>query len=371
MRILKKTAGLLIGTVLCASLLSSCALVDKIFGKDEPPPEPQHTHEWGAWITEIAASCDAGGQENRFCACGERETRTFDATGAHLLGSDNACVYCRDPLQPSEGLAFEALTATTCQLLSIGTAKGPQIVIPYTHEGMTVTQIGAEALKDQTAITNVILPNGVKIIDESAFSGCTALQSVAIPTATTNIYASAFSGCFNLSSVNFGTGSKLKTIGKTAFYCTDLRTVDFGDNSALRTIGDSAFFCCLNLSSIRFGENSKLTTVGPYSFNSCSSLTTVVLPDTVTTIQTYAFYDCKNLNTVILPKNLRSIAKFAFYLCDSLSSIYYCGSVNDWERISISDDVGRFFDNATIYYYSETEPAPGNFKYWHYAPTPW
>ena len=371
MKLSKKTVLLALLMVLCASLLCLCALIGRIFDKDETPEPPAHVHKWGAWITEFAASCDAGGQENRFCDCGEHETRTLDATGAHLLGSDNACVYCRDQLQPSEGLVFEALTSTTCQLLSVGSATGTVIVIPYTYEGMTVTQIGIEALKDQTAVKNIILPNGVKIIEESAFNGCMALTSIAIPTATVTISAHAFSSCFNLSSINFGTGSKLKTIGKMAFYCTNLSTVDFGDNSALRTIGDSAFFSCIKLSTIRFGENSVLSTIGPYSFTGCTSLTFITLPEKVRTIKTFAFYDCPNLTSIILPKSLDSIAERAFYLCDSFTSIYYCGSVNDWDRISISKDVGRYFNDATIYYYAETEPAPGNFKYWHYAPTLW
>lgn len=372
MKLLKKSLLLAAMAVLCVLLLCSCALINKLLGAEETTEPPAHTHAWGAWLSEIAPSCDAGGQEVRVCACGERETQSLDATGAHLLGSDNACVYCKDTLTPTEGLEFEALTEATCQLLGIGTAEGTVIVIPYTYEGMTVTQIGIEALKDQTAVQNIILPNSVKIIDESAFYNCTSLTSIAIPTPTTKINASAFSCCYNLSSINFGTGSRLKTIGKTAFYCTNLRTVDFGDNSALQTIGDSAFFCCMKLSSIRFGENSQLTTVGPYAFNSCTSLTVITLPEKVTTIKTYAFYDCKNLTDIILPISVKTIAARAFYLCDSLTNIYYCGTVNDWEKISISNDVGGYFDDANRYYYAENEPpAGGPLKYWHYAPTPW
>ena len=371
MKRLKKTALLILVAVLCTVQLCSCALVNKILGKDDTEEPPPHTHEWGPWFTEITPTCKAGGQETRACACGETESLYLSATGAHLLKSNNTCRYCQAALTPTAGLEFEALSTSACQLIGIGTAVGTEIVIPNTYEGMSVTQIGIEALKDQTAVKNIILPESLKIIEESAFSGCTSLVSIAIPTAVTNIYASAFSCCYSLSSIDFGTGSKLKSIGKTAFYCTDLRTVDFGDNSALRTIGDSAFFFCMKLSSIRFGKNSVLTTVGPYAFNSCSSLTTVTLPDTVTSIKTYAFYDCKLLTDIILPKSLNSIANYAFYLCDKLTNIYYCGTVSDWDRISIGGEVGRYFEDATVYYYAENPPAGGNVKYWHYAPTPW
>jgi len=67
--------------------------------------------------------------------------------------------------------------------------------------------------------------------------------------------------------------------------------------------------------------------------------------------------------------------------CEKFTRIYYHGTQSQWEQIKIfgitsgggllggNDEI----KNATIYFYSETEPTqPGN--YWHYVdgvPTPW
>ena len=375
MKLLKKIALSTTLFVLTALLLCSCAMIKSWFPSDDGGEgEPPHTHKWGKWITEIAAACDAGGQQVRVCACGERETKTTDPTAAHILDADNTCVYCNAPLTPTEGLAFEALTSTTCSVIGIGSADrtATSLIIPHTYNGMSVTSIGEEAFKEMKTLEQLVLPYTLTVVEDFAFSDCNALRAVAIPQATTSLKQYAFDCCYQLSSVNFGTNAALRSIGTCAFFCASIETLDFGDNSQLRTIGDSAFFSCMSLTSIRFGANSKLTSIYKYAFNSCEGLTTVVLPDKLTTLREGAFYDCKNLVSIVLPKSLTSIGKSTFWLCASMRNIYYCGSVAEWDRISLHAQIGDGFDRSTIYYYSESEIPPNDtFKYWHYAPTPW
>ena len=65
--------------------------------------------------------------------------------------------------------------------------------------------------------------------------------------------------------------------------------------------------------------------------------------------------------------------------CDSLTSVYYKGTAEEWDEISISSGSALLTD-ATLYYYSESEPNlnvdgtayVGN--YWRYVDgvtTPW
>ena len=372
MRILKRIS-LAAALILLTALLCSCAMISAWLSPDNNEGgEPPHTHKWGSWITEITPTCDAGGQQVRLCACGERETETMDPTGAHVLTASNTCHYCGTALQPTEGLDFEALNDTTCEVNAIGHAEGTVIVIPTTHDGRTVTRIGADAFKEKTDLQRVILPNTLTSIEANAFASCTALTAIAIPTSVTYIKQAAFADCYALRFVNFGTGSKLKSIGANAFCYTDLQTLDFGDSSALRTIGNSSFYGCRSLSAIRFGKNSKLTTLDSYAFAHCTALSSVVLPDAVTALKSYAFYGCEKLTAIVIPKSIASIGNLCFSYCEALGSIYYCGTVTDWDRISIHEDVGYPFTQATVYYYSETEmPTGGNVKYWHYLPIPW
>lgn len=49
-----------------------------------------------------------------------------------------------------------------------------------------------------TAVTDVVLPEGVERVGESAFDWCTQLHTVILPSTLEEIDASAFDGCFNL-----------------------------------------------------------------------------------------------------------------------------------------------------------------------------
>ena len=93
--------------------------------------------------------------------------------------------------------------------------------------------------------------------------------------------------------------------------------------------------------------------------------------NTVTSIGIYAFNGCSSLTNITIPKAITSIGVCTFYGCESLESIYYHGTEREWGAITIGNSNTHLID-ATIYYYSETEPAlnadgisyDGN--YWYY-----
>ena len=69
---------------------------------------------------------------------------------------------------------------------------------------------------------------------------------------------------------------------------------------------------------------------------------------------------------------LTSIELRAFYDCDKLEKVYYCGTQEEWNNISIKAD-NAIIDNVTKIFYSETEPSLNdegtayNGNYWHYV----
>jgi hypothetical protein len=69
------------------------------------------------------------------------------------------------------------------------------IVIPYEYNEMTVTALGAGLFNEDTALTEVILPNTIKTISLAAFYGCVNLTSITIPDSVTFIADNAFNGC--------------------------------------------------------------------------------------------------------------------------------------------------------------------------------
>lgn len=223
-----------------------------------------------------------------------------------------------------------------------------------------------------TALTTVVLSDGVEYINASAFKNCTALTSVTLPTSVTTIGGSAFEGCTALTSFAFPAGAQA-AIGATAFKnCTALATVTFGDKAALtsigkeaflnaaltsieipasvETIGESAFKGCTALSTVTFAKGSKLTDIGKTAFSNsgllmitlptvegdlalgmsifdgCASLVRVSLGGSVKAIPTSAFLNCTSLTSLVIPETVTSIGSTAFK-GSGLTSITVPGSV--------------------------------------------
>ena len=172
------------------------------------------------------------------------------------------------------------------------------VVIPALYKGKPVTSIGDSAFNGSTSLTSISIPDSVISIGVGAFRNCTSLISVILPDSITSF-------------------------GNYAFYgCTSLTSVEIPDS--VTTIGDNAFYGCTSLTSIKIPDS--VTNIGYSTFSSCTSLTSIVIPDSVTGIQTIAFSNCS-----------------------SLTDVYYTGTEEQWENITI-DGGNENLTNATIHY---------------------
>ena len=57
-------------------------------------------------------------------------------------------------------------------------------------------------------------------------------------------------------------------------------------------------------------------------FGYCSSLTNIIIPDSVTSIGAFAFVSCDSLTNIIIPDSVTSIGDAAFECCTNLT--IYC-----------------------------------------------
>lgn len=72
---------------------------------------------------------------------------------------------------------------------------------------------------------------------------------------------------------------------------------------------------------------------------------------------------------IIIGSNVTIIGDEAFLNCSQLANVFYKGTAESWEKISIYTKGNDALKSATLYYYiehAEDVPADGG-NYWHYA----
>ncbi|MEG1581714.1 MAG: leucine-rich repeat protein, partial [Clostridia bacterium] len=138
----------------------------------------------------------------------EEEYKTNNAKGWSQYAGSIAST-----LTTADGYAFVPATGT----ITGYTGSATVLDIPSIIVGVSVKTIADNAFKDKTTITSITIPSSVTTIGMNSFRGCTGLTSITLPNSVTTIGSDAFNGCTALTSVNFETGSKLTTIGDSAF----------------------------------------------------------------------------------------------------------------------------------------------------------
>ncbi len=249
------------------------------------------------------------------------------------------------------------------------------------------TETGWITGADET-VKNVLIPaqiDGVTIVGIAPRVFCNndaSLVSVSIPNTVEEIGEGAFSGCVKLSTLRFASGSRLTTIGASAFWsCSSITSLTIPDS--VRNIGDKAFCYLENLKYLTVSgeldttgwlskdwngnrcELEKLTLTGQYvckgikrthdwgydwrsipgrnakkvilsegiteiydgAFSNCSKIEQVVFPSSLKAIGEYAFDDCRSIEQIDFPANLQAIGKRAFSNCNSLTSINLPSSI--------------------------------------------
>ena len=181
-----------------------------------------------------------------------------------------------------------------------------------------------DAISDEafygSKLKEIILPDGLKTIGDSAFTVCKRLTSIDIPEGVRAIPYHCFGYCDKLETVNLKEG--LVSIEDMAFTnCGKLKGIDIP--STVRSIGNGAFAVDHMITHAVIPKG--VTSIGESTFEWCKSLEYVSLPDSLKSIGYRAFY-CANesskLKNLYIPEKVETIDDSAFENCSSELTVY-------------------------------------------------
>ena len=254
----------------------------------------------------------------------------------------------------------------------------------YLFADSTLTIVGTGEMNyssrpwTSTAIARVFLPDGLKSIGSSAFYN-SQLTSIALPNTITTINYQAFRGCSQLTSIVLP--DSITSIGQDAFYYSGIYNSTANWEDGALYIGDYLIATNSNLPATYAikegtrliadytfsGKSSSLTSViipesvvgiGEHAFYNCDALTYIRIPSSVKNIGRESFYDCSQLAFVDLSEGVETIDSYAFYSCPSLTHITIPSTL-----ISIGEQAFYTGDALTVYVEATTPPMLGNYAF--------
>lgn len=198
-------------------------------------------------------------------------------------------------------------------------------------------EIGAWAFSRANELVSINLPESLERLGKAAFKSCGKLESIVIPSKIKELEQGVFYFAKSLKSVTLPEG--LEFIGDWAFERSGIESINLP--TSLKSFGKEAFSGCHNLKSIvlpygikeipkaafeysnieEFVIPESVTQIGESAFSSCNKLKSIALASSVKVIGNGAFSDCENLTSIKLSEGLKIIGGYAFEDCENLTSI--------------------------------------------------
>ena len=210
-----------------------------------------------------------------------------------------------------------------------------QVTIPASIGGYPVSVIGHSAFERCTSLTAVVIPEGVKRVDDNAFFRCETLASVVLP-------------------------QSLEYIGSQAFYGTAITSVTIP--AGVTEISEWAFNNCQILSSFIVDPNNKtyksidgvLYTISPQTLAAYpfGKIEESYMVEPGTTAINAVFSNHYRLKSIGLPASITEIGYGAFREVQRLTDVYFEGTEANWAAISIGDE-NNTLDTVSMHFNSK------------------
>jgi len=209
-----------------------------------------------------------------------------------------------------EGIYTYQIAGSKACITDVEPNVAGDITLPSTLGGYPVESIDDFAFLNCPDITSVTIPDTVKVIGRSAFSGCSGIRVLSFPASIESVDEWAFYGCVNIEAIFI---TDLGAWCETAFTDKHANPLYSGENASLY------------LNGTRLSGHAVIPDgterIGVYAFCGSSDITDLQIPSSVKTIESRAFYGCSSLMSVDIPVGVNLIGESTFYGCSSLISV--------------------------------------------------
>ena len=202
--------------------------------------------------------------------------------------------------------------------------------------GNSVKTIGWGAFVNDRELTDLTLGNSLETIGDNAFSGI-GVTKLVLPSSIKSLTRLSLLGMSELESIEISGNATYKSIdgvlysdnGKTLFCYPSKRSGEYMIPSGITKIAEDAF-CYTSLTKIVISDS--VTEIGEGAFSHAENLTTLVFGKGAKTIpRTCCFYD-RALTSVTIPEGVTTIKELAFQSCPALMEITLPSSVTTIEK---------------------------------------
>ena len=213
-----------------------------------------------------------------------------------------------------------------------------------------------------TALEEIIIPDGIKIVSNRAFENCNNLKKIYLPYTVFAVENNAFYNCLSLEEIDVAIDNNTYKTENGALYKIngdEITLVVYPSgktddiiriSNITTTIGELAFYKTKG-NIISLPES--VSKLSPKSFFGIAA-EEVNLPGSIKELESAVFTWCENLKRVKIEEGLQDLNLAAFYCCDNLSSVFIPDSVNkiNSENCDLPENL-TFFCTYDSYAYKE------------------